>query len=362
MPTKQRVAIIGTNGLPAKYGGFETLANYLTQYLRDRFDFVVYCSKTPASKRLQRYNEAKLVYLPFRANGYQSVIYDIISIIHAWATVDKLLILGNSGALIFPFKIFFKKKIVLNIGGIDWGRSKWSYLVQKYIRLSEWLCVKYSDVVITDNPHIQRLYKESYGVDSVMIEYGGDHAVSFTVSEEDFRKYNFLKSDYILSVSRAQADNNIHILLSAFERMPEKTLVVISNWDTSEYGKTLKEKYVGKFKNIIMLDAIYDQQDLDKIRSNASAYIHSHSFCGTAPSLVEAMSLGLPVICFDTETNIETTENKSLYFKNEDDLKTILYNLNEEKRKALQNNMQEIAMRRYRWDIIANKYLDCLVG
>jgi glycosyltransferase involved in cell wall biosynthesis len=150
--------------------------------------------------------------------------------------------------------------------------------------------------------------------------------------------------------------------LSAFERMPEKTLVVISNWDTSEYGKTLKEKYVGKFKNIIMLDAIYDQQDLDKIRSNASAYIHSHSFCGTAPSLVEAMSLGLPVICFDTETNIETTENKSLYFKNEDDLKTILYNLNEEKRKALQNNMQEIAMRRYRWDIIANKYLDCLVG
>ena len=101
---KERIARIGTNGLPAKYGGFETLADYLTQYLQPDFDFLVYCSKTPKDNRLKTFNSARLVYLPFRANGYQSVIYDIVSIIHAWATADKLLILGNSGALIFPLR------------------------------------------------------------------------------------------------------------------------------------------------------------------------------------------------------------------------------------------------------------------
>jgi len=123
----------------------------LTLHLRDKYDFVVYCSSTPRSERLNTFNGAKLKYLPLRANGYQSVIYDVVSIIHAWFTVDKLLVLGNSGAMIFPLRGLARKRIVLNIGGIDWGRSKWNYLTQKFIQLCEKLCVKFADVVITDN-------------------------------------------------------------------------------------------------------------------------------------------------------------------------------------------------------------------
>jgi glycosyltransferase involved in cell wall biosynthesis len=362
MSMREKVAIIGTNGLPAKYGGFETLTNYLTKYLEEDFNFVVYCCKTPESQRFDYFNNAKLVYLPFKANGYQSVIYDIVSIIHAWFTVDKLLILGNSGALIFPLKIFFRNKIVLNIGGLDWGRSKWNFLVRKYIQFSEWLCVKFSDVVITDNNHIQYLYKKKYGVDSVLIEYGGDHALNKDISEDNLKKYEFLKAKYILSVSRAQSDNNIHLLLKTFEDMPEKNLVVISNWNTSEYGQMLKEKYAGKYKNIILLDAIYDQNELDVIRSNAWLYIHSHSFCGTAPSLVEAMNLRLPIICFNAETNVETTENKSFYFSDSNGLKKIICGLNQEQVDKLRDDMHEIALRRYKWSIIAEKYLRCLLN
>lgn len=361
MKKKERVAIIGTNGLPAQYGGFETLANYLTQYLKKDFDLIVYCSKTSKEKRLKKYNDADLIYLPFKANGYQSVIYDIVSIIHAWFTVDKLLILGNSGSLIFPLKIFFRKKIVLNIGGLDWGRSKWSFWVRKYIQFSEWLCVKFSDVVITDNNHIQYLYKQKYGVDSVMIEYGGDHVKKLLLTEDKLKKYSFLKSQYVLSVSRAQSDNNIHLLLRAFEDLPEKILVIISNWNTSAYGQELKEKYNGKFKHIILLDAIYDQNELDIIRNNAWLYIHSHSFCGTAPSLVEAMNLGLPVICYNAETNVETTENKSYYFNDENGLKKIICGLDQKQAEELSGNMHEIALRRYNWKAIADKYAACLV-
>lgn len=361
MLRKQKIAIIGTNGLPAKYGGFETLANYLTKFLKEKFDIYVYCSRTSKRERLRSYNNAKLIYLPFKANGYQSVLYDIFSIIHAWFSVDKLLILGNSGALIFPLRIFIRKRIILNIGGLEWRRGKWNFLVKRYIQFSEWLCVKLSDIVITDNKYLQFLCKRRYGVDSILIEYGGDHALNLKISDNNLRKYNFLRTKYVLSVSRAQSDNNIHLVLKAFEDLPEHILVIISNWNTSKYGRKLKEKYEGVFENIILLDAIYDQQELDVIRSNACLYVHSHSFCGTAPSLVEAMNLRLPIICFNTETNVETTENKSVYFNNERDLIQVIRELGQEKLENLRNDMYEIALRRYQWSIIAEKYSNCLL-
>ncbi len=360
MTKKEKIAIIGTNGLPAKYGGFETLTHHLTLQLKTEFNFVVYCSKTPKKDRLKTFNGAKLVYFPLKANGWQSVISDIITIIHAWFTVDKLLVLGNSGALIFPLKFLSGKKLVLNIGGIDWGRSKWNYFIKKYIQLSELICVKFADVVITDNAHIQKLYKKYYNANSVLIEYGGNHVKKTPVTEEIIGNYPFLKKKYILSVSRAQSDNNIHMLLKTFEELPNFNLVIISNWHTSDYGKNLRKKYINKFKNITIVDAIYNQEKLDVIRSNAWLYIHSHSFCGTAPSLVEAMNLKLPIICYNAQTNVETTENKSYYFKNEEELTNLLNNLSKEKLQKLKNDMFEIAERRYKWEIIAKKYKNCI--
>ena len=360
MKVKDKIAIIGTNGLPAKYGGFETLANYLTLYLKEDYDFVVYCSKTPKEDQLKTFNSAKLIYFPFKANGWQSVISDIITIIHAWFTVDKLLVLGNSGALIFPFKYIFGKKLILNIGGLDWRREKWNYIVKKYIKLSEIICVKYSDVVITDNKHIQYLYKKYYNTESEMIEYGGDHVLKLEKTKEAVIKYPFLNKKYILSISRAQSDNNIHMLLKAFENLPEYNLVLISNWNNSDYGKELYERYKNKFENILIVDAIYDQKKLDIIRTNASLYIHSHSFCGTAPSLVEAMNLELPIICYNAKTNLETTENKSYYFENEHELVALINKLTYHKLNRLKKDMYSIAKRRYQWALIAQKYKNCI--
>ena len=353
---RKRIAIIGTNGLPPRYGGFETLANYLTIYLQDSFDFVVYCSRTQKNKRMQSYNNARLVYLPFKANGWQSIIYDMTCILHAWLTVDELLILGNSGALILPFKVLFGKKIITNIGGIDWGRSKWNYFERKFIQLCEMICIKFSDTIITDNRYIQRLYKTRYNCDSELIEYGGDQAKKIEASCEIRAKYAFLGKRYFLSVNRAQSDNNIHVLLSVFEKMPQYLLVVISNWDSSEYGKTLKQQYKSKYSNIFIVDAIYEETELDMIRSNAWVYIHSQSFCGTAPSLVEMMCLGVPIICYGAKTNRETTENKCVYFETASELEKILLSLDDEKLRDIGTNVYEISNRRYRWSLISSKY------
>lgn len=351
---KKKVAIIGTNGLPARYGGFETLANYLTIHLKGLFDFIVYCSSDNSSLKQEKFNDAKLIYIPLKANGFQSVFYDIISMIHAAFTADVLLILGTPGAIFFPILKLFKKKIIINFGGFEWKREKWPKIVRNYLKLTEKFAINYADYIVADNQHFINYIDLEYGKKAILIEYGGDH-VQKMFNDNLFEKYKFSRDTYLISVSRAQIDNNIHLLLEAYEKSKINIkLVIISNWRTSKYGIELKNKYANR-DNIILLDAIYSQEELDFLRSKAYMYIHTHSFCGTAPSLVEAMHHKIPIICFDVETNRFTTENKSLYFSTANDLVNIL--LGEmEYLNSLKSDIYEIAVRRYGWETISKKY------
>lgn len=353
----KKIAIIGTNGLPANYGGFETLTDYLVQYLSTEFQFYVYCSKNNSKNKLKEYNGAKLITLPLNANGSQSIIYDIVSIIHSLFYANVLVILGTPGAIIFPLLKLFNKKVIVNFGGLEWKRDKWPGMVQRYLRFTEKLAVKYSDVVVADNQAFIDYISDEYKVKAILIEYGGDHVLTSFDEEKLINKYPFVKEKYFISVSRAQIDNNIHLLLEGYDNSNTKSLlVIISNWDFSEYGRQLKEKYSNS-ANIILLDAIYDQKEIDFLRKNAKLYIHTHSFCGTAPSLVEAMNLGLPVICFDVETNRYTTENKAAgYFNNSEGLSKLLSTLTDAELKTNSDSILEIAKRKYSWSIIAQKY------
>lgn len=356
MSPKKKVAIIGTVGLPANYGGFETMVKYLTEQKNEEFDFTVFCQKTPRNQQLKEYNGSKLKYLPFKANGSQSIIYDIVAIATSWFKYDTLVILGTPGCIILPLLNIFKKtRTIVNFGGLEWARDKWGFLGKIYLKLTEQIAVKFATVMVADNQHFCNYIKETYGTKSVLIEYGGDHTQRLPVSRELIEKYPFLNDPYDVSISRAQVDNNLHLLLEAYSKIPERKLVLISNYSSFEYGRQLKERYKG-FSNLWLQDAVYDKIELDVIRSNASVYIHSHSFCGTAPSLVEAMNLRLPVIAFDVPTNHFTTEEKALYFKDEDDLKVLIESSNHNKIGKLADQMYEIAKRRYTWKRIGEKY------
>jgi len=351
---KKKVAIIGTNGLPAKYGGFETLANYLVENLSKEYDLTVYCSKLVKNEKLTEYKGAKLKHFPLSANGMEGILYDIVTIIHAFFTSDTLLILGSSGTIILPLNYLFRKRIVFNFGGLDWQREKWNLFAKKFLKLSETLGVKFAEKTIVDNSVFGEYVKSEYGKDSYLIEYGGDHVIPSNNSVV-LNKYNLGGKKYFLSVSRAQEDNNIHLLLEAFKLDRNKDLAIISNWNTSEYGRRLKEEY-SNIDNIEIIDAVYNQNELDAIRSQAYCYIHTHSACGSAPSLIEAMSLGLPIISFDVEANRSTTENKAIYFKDVAELTKILSTLKDEELDILKSISKEIADRRYKWAIISKKY------
>ena len=178
------------------------------------------------------------------------------------------------------------------MAGLEWKRSKWNKFASWFLKFSEKIAVNYSDVTVVDNQGLQEYISSEYGVPSKVIAYGGDQVSKLKLTDELAEKFKFLKKPYYAAVARIQPDNNIDMILEAFTKMPDNNLAFVGNWDVSEYGKLLKEKY-SKVSNIYIIDAIYDLQILDQIRSNCVAYIHGHSSGGTNPSLVEAMHLKL---------------------------------------------------------------------
>ena len=356
---KLKIAVIGTTGLPAKYGGFETLAHHLVNHLHHDHEMTVYCSSSYFSKkkeRLTHFNGARLCYLPFNANGYQSIIYDMISIFHALFYADALLILGTSGTMLLPFiKLFSSKPIIINIDGQEWKRPKWNTFVKKFLRVSEKMAVRFADTVITDNRVIQEYVSREYKKKSVLIEYGADHVSKQKITEAAITKYPFMSASYAFNVCRIEPENNIHLIIESFVQQPFWNLVIVGLWNHGTYGMTLKEKY-SNYPNIHLLDPIYDQNELNVIRSNADLYVHGHSAGGTNPSLVEAMYLGLPIMTFDISYNRETTSHKALYFRNSEELIHLLNNTGKSKLEENGKAMYEAASTRYVWKNIAEKY------
>jgi glycosyltransferase involved in cell wall biosynthesis len=358
MNTKKKIALIGTVGIPASYGGFETLAEHLVDKLGHEMDFTVYCSgkKYPKSQRQQYYKNARLKYLPLNANGIQSILYDTLSIIHALFYADVLIVLGVAGAWILPFvKIFTNKKIIISIDGIEWKRDKWNRFAKCYLFWAESLAIKYSHIDISDNESIQDYTAMRYGSLSRIIEYGADHTLEVKATHEDKLNYSFLRMPYAFKVCRIEPENNVHEVLEAFANLPKHTLVMVGNWNNSAYGMNLRQKY-SNHSNIILLDPIYNQRQLDVLRGNAFVYIHGHSAGGTNPSLVEAMYLGLPIIAYGVSYNRTTTENKALYFKSHKDLAQIIVNASLSDLAMVGSQMREIAELRYTWNVITNKY------
>jgi glycosyltransferase involved in cell wall biosynthesis len=356
----KKIAIIGTNGIPAKYGGYETLAEQLVKELSCKFDFVVYCSTSTYKKRPKNYQNARLIYLPLKANGWQSVFYDFVSLIHASFKCDTLLVLGAPAGFFFFFNRLFKKNLIINHGGFnEWERPKYKRLTRLWSYYSRKVAVKYATTNIGDNPIIIDSLKKNFNVKGKVIEYGGDHTYNTPINKKEYKEnYPFLNSDYFICVARAQIDNNIHIVIDAFKNIPNEKVVIISNWNVTKYGKGIFQNFKNKYKNIILLSAIYDPFILNLLRSNALCYIHSHSFCGTSPSLVEAMNLNLPVISFDVPTNRYTTNGKAFYFTSSKQLENIVSKLNQDDLLNNKADMKFLSKEKYIWSRIATLYSD----
>ncbi|HEY3369690.1 MAG TPA: DUF1972 domain-containing protein [Prolixibacteraceae bacterium] len=355
---KLRVHIIGIHGVPAKYGGFETLADFLCQYLRNEYEITVYCNSNKYPEKTKEYFGAKLIYLKLDASGFKGIIYDFITFINALLKADIILYLSPvSSGFMTPLKYLTGKKVIVNHGGLnEWEREKLNYIQRKWAKFNHRVAAYCADANIADNSLYKKSLKAAFHADSIVIKYGGDHVQKVSVDDEILsKKYAFVKEPYAVSVSRAQLDNNIHLVLKAFEYFNNYRIVLVSNWNVSKYGIDLKQKY-SNHSNMILLDAIYNQRELDYIRGNAYIYIHSHSRCGTSPSLVEAMCLNQAILSYDVPANRETTKGNAFYFQDAHSLQNLLMSISERQIADSKLKLFSIAMQEYKWQVISQQY------
>ena len=350
----KNIAIIGIQGVPANYGGFESLVeNIIGENKSPNINYTVFCSSKDLPQHISEYKGAKLKYIPLSANGVQSIPYDMLSLLKVPKETDVILVLGVSGSLILPFfRLFSKKKLIVNIDGLEHRRDKWGKVARWYLKLFEKMAVKYADVIIADNKGIQDYVKEQYGKESVLIAYGGDHVIRNMESNREkdiLTKFALTPNNYAITVCRIEPENNCHNTLEAFSKINKK-LIFIGNWNRSEYGRELKEKY-SKYPNIIIQDPIYDIDILYALRKNAGMYIHGHSAGGTNPSLVEAMFFRCLILCYDVVYNRASTQEKAYYWKNVDELVDLLNRTD-----LCGDVMRSIAQKEYTWKKIASQY------
>ncbi len=351
----KRVAIIGTQGVPARYGGFETLVeNIIGDNCSKDIEYTVFCSSKDLCTSDREYRGAKLRYVGISANGVQSIVYDIVSLMRALSDFDTILVLGVSGCIFLPFfKVFSDSRVVVNIDGLEWKRAKWNGFAKWFLKLSEKVAVWWADVVIADNQGIVDYVEEEYKLKAELIAYGGDHVVKDIPEDRKvsvLKEYGLEKGNYAVTVCRIEPENNCDMILEAFARngMP---LLFIGNWERSDYGKGLLEKYKD-YGNITMHGPMYDLDTLNVLRSESRYYIHGHSAGGTNPSLVEAMFSGCNILAYDVVYNRETMANMGAHFGSTEELVKLV-----EAGEVFNSEvMMEVAEERYTWKRIARRY------
>lgn len=360
------LAIVGIVGLPASYGGFETLADQIVIHLGSQKNIQVFCSsitKNVTSNLEKKYLGSTLTYVRWRANGWQSPLYDAISMWRGAKTSRTLLILGVSGCIFLPFiRIFWPDVfVVTNVDGIEWKRDKWGFAARFFLRISEWFAIKFSDDVVADNYGIQEYLLRAYGCNAKLIAYGGDQNLknNFETSISLGLQNGKLATKFYLTICRIEPENSINEILLAFKDLPDETLVMVGNWNSTVFSKRLYDEFSGA-PNILLLNPIYESEKLNYLRGRAIALIHGHKAGGTNPSLVEGMSHGLPVLAKNVIYNRHTTNDMAMYWDDVDDLLALIKKQNTQSLKVNGESMKKYAQENYTWNRVIQQYYSCL--
>ncbi len=348
MNTKKiTVSIIGCTGVPAQYGGFETLAEQLCIHLSDHLNLTVFCSSLLYSKpeRTSKWKYARRIFVPLSANGLSSILYDLISLLRATKVSTTILILGGSGGLFLPFIKFFNKKkvFIFHPDGLEWKRNKWNLFIKAFLFVSIKTACRYADKIIIDNKALIGDF-EKYIHKSEIIGYGGDQ---FLTCQNKLQP----KEKFWLTIARSEPENNLTMIGSAMKQVKNIHWILITNWHKSRFGRRLFKEF-DKHPNISILDATYDKQIIAGYLNSCEGYIHGHSKGGTNPSLTTALWLNKPVICHDNTYNRETTKNSGYFFRTTNELVLLL----NQKKIIVDPETVMVAKKNYTWKTITARY------
>jgi glycosyltransferase involved in cell wall biosynthesis len=357
--SRMRIAILGTRGIPANYGGFETFAEELSRRLVERgHDVTVYCRSHHVDRELKEYNGVQLTTLPTVQHKYlDTVVHTFLSAMSASTKrFDVVLICNAANSPFIPILTWTGTPVAVNVDGLERKRKKWNWMGRAYYRLGERASVWLASEVVTDAKAIQDYYLTEYNKPSTMIAYGAD--VERKLSPETTAKYHVEPERYFLYVSRLEPENNAAMVIEAFQKVKtDLKLVIVGDAPyASEYKKRLKD-LAADDERIIFTGFVFGT-DYKSLQQNAYAYIHATEVGGTHPALIEAMGFGNCVLCLSTIENDEVAGDAAIFFKNADELAAELQTISDDPSsvETYRQKAQTRARTQYSWDAVTDEY------
>jgi glycosyltransferase involved in cell wall biosynthesis len=360
-----RIAILGTRGIPANYGGFETFAQECALRLVARgHDVTVYARSHHVPEGMRSWRGVRIVVLPtLRFKYTDTVVHAFLSTVHSlFCSYDVILMCNSANSLFTCLPRLFGTPVAVNVDGIERKRGKWNALGRAYYRLSETLSVWFPNVIVTDALVIQRYYREHHGADSVFIPYGAN--VDRPSGKDVLERLGLASRSYFLYVSRLEPENNAHVVVAAFERIrSDRRLVVVGDAPYSQ-------EYIAKLRStrdrrILFAGGVYGEGYV-QLQANALCYIHATEVGGTHPALIEAMGQGGLVIANGTPENIEVLGGAGLIYEMNDvgDLVRRLQEVEDDPARfeARREAARDRVAAHYSWDAVVSSYENLLAS
>jgi glycosyltransferase involved in cell wall biosynthesis len=353
-----RIAILGTRGIPANYGGFETFAEHLSTRLAARgHDVTVYCRAHYVSPRELEFQGVKLKVLPtIRHKYFDTIVHTFLSALHAVpARYDAALICNAANA---PFASILRlagTPVALNVDGLEHKRKKWNSIARRYYLIAERLATILPTETVTDARVIQEYYLARYRAESTMIAYGAEVERR---PDPMVRRWRVEPNRYVLYVSRLEPENNAHLVIEAFKRVrtAHKLLIVGDAPYAREYINDLKAR-ARRDRRIVFTGFVFGR-DYRALQQNAYCYIHATEVGGTHPALLEAMGFGNCVLTLAAPENIEAIGDAGIAYADEDDLAEKLQRVLRDGSlvHSYRNRAQARVLEYYDWDYVVDQY------
>lgn len=357
----RRIAILGSRGIPARYGGFETFAEELGARLVERgFDVTVFCesdAKHPSPPAKYRGIDLEYVSAP-RIGRLSTVFFDLAALWRARKRFDVVYMLGYGASLFCFIPRLFGTEVWINMDGVEWWRSKWSRTGRLYLRAMEAVAMRTPNRVIADaaaiRSHLNARYRRL--PQCAVIPYGAEVAMN-APSEELLTEWNVRPREYYSVVCRLEPENNVLEVLEGFvcSTSPYQLLVVGDMAIDSSYVRRLREI---RDPRVRLIGTVYDQRRLRALRFHSRAYFHGHSVGGTNPSLLEAMACGNAVVAHDNAFNREVAGDAAMYFTKSADIAVIVATLEADMQRlrTMRANARQRIETIYNWNAVADQY------
>jgi glycosyltransferase involved in cell wall biosynthesis len=348
-----RIGLLGTRGIPANYGGFETFAEEISVRLAERgHDVTVYCRERYNHRT---YRGVRLHYLPtIRHKYFDTVTHTALSTIHAlFHRFDVLLYCNAANAVFTLWPRLLGTATALNVDGVERHRKKWNYLAKTWYLMSEWLATWCCSAIVSDAERIREYYLQHYGKESTFISYGAE--VGRIERAELVRALGLEPGKYVLYVSRMEPENNALMVRTAFEKVrTDFKLVLVGDAPyAADYIRQVKDT---RDPRIVIPGGIYGEA-YRQLQSHCHTYVQATEVGGTHPALIEAMGRGALVLYLDTPVSAEVVGDAAVPFK--DDLVAKLQwavDICQQERAAWGCRAMQRVKKHYSWNAVTDAY------